>query len=62
MIAQLEVQDYKCIRQFNQPLTPLCVFVGPNDSGKTSLMDSIEKLAQTAVSPLHDVFSGDDAI
>jgi predicted ATPase len=39
MIRLIEARGYKCLKYICQPLAPFQILVGPNASGKTSLLD-----------------------
>ena len=58
MITRLKIIGYKCLREVDLRLTPLCVLVGPNDSGKTSLLEALTTLAATSTQPFDQVFTG----
>jgi AAA ATPase domain/Protein of unknown function (DUF3696) len=52
MFTQLRIQNFKAWKDTeNIPLAPLTVFFGPNSSGKTSLLQFLLLLKQTAQSP-----------
>ena len=44
MLTRLELQNFKSFAQADIPLERLTVFVGPNSSGKTSVLDAIALL------------------
>lgn len=48
MITHFEVQGFGCLRKVTFPLTPLHAFIGPNDSGKSTLLKAL-RYYQTAV-------------
>jgi predicted ATPase len=58
MITKLRVQNLKCLRDVTLELGPLTVLIGPNDSGKSSLLDAIHLLGRTAQGPTVGVFQG----
>jgi predicted ATPase len=41
MITRFRVQNYKALRDVTLNLTPIHVLIGPNDSGKTSLLEAM---------------------
>ena len=41
MIDQLHIENYKALRDVQIDLTPIHVLIGPNDSGKTSILESL---------------------
>jgi predicted ATPase len=41
MIEKVTLQNYKCLRDVTLELSPFTVLIGPNDSGKSSLLDAI---------------------
>jgi len=45
MIDHLRIQNYGCIKDVSLSLSPLHAFIGPNDSGKTTLLDAISCLS-----------------
>lgn len=46
-LARFGVKNYKCLKDVEIPLTPLHVVIGPNDAGKTSLLEAMAALHQT---------------
>jgi predicted ATPase len=59
MITKLRVQNFKCLRDVTLGLGPLTVLIGPNDSGKSSLLDALYLLCRTTTTPdLWSVFQG----
>jgi predicted ATPase len=44
MITSLHVQNFKCLRDVTITFEPLTVLIGPNDSGKTSILDALRVL------------------
>ena len=43
-LSRFGVKNYKCLGEIDIPLTPIHVLIGPNDAGKTSLMEAIAAL------------------
>ncbi len=58
MIKQFRVQNYKALRDVTLSLTPIHVLIGPNDSGKTSLIEAIAALCRSVDYPLPQAFVG----
>jgi predicted ATPase len=58
MITQFRVQNYKALRDVTLDLTPLHVLIGPNDSGKTSILEAIGALCRSASHGIVDAFEG----
>ena len=58
MIKQFRVQNYKALRDVTLKLTPIHVLIGPNDSGKTSLLEAVAALCLSVDHPLADSFLG----
>lgn len=52
MITHFRVQNYKALRDVSLDLGPIHVLIGPNDSGKTSILEAL-----TALGRLVDVFN-----
>ncbi len=58
MIRRFRVQNYKALRDVTLDLTPLHVLIGPNDSGKTSILEAIAALCRSVDHPLAQAFTG----
>ena len=56
MITQFHVKNYKALRDVTLSLTPIHVLIGPNDSGKTSILEAIAALCKSADYPLSQLF------
>jgi predicted ATPase len=41
MLTYFRVENYKCLETVEFPLTPIHVLIGPNDSGKTSVLEAM---------------------
>jgi predicted ATPase len=46
MLTHLRIQGFRCLQDTATDLTPITVFIGPNDSGKSSILDSLYALSQ----------------
>jgi predicted ATPase len=57
MIERIRLTNFKCLRDVTVDLGALTVLIGPNDSGKTSLLDAIRLLGRTPYQNLTQVFS-----
>ncbi len=42
MLTRLQVKNFRCLEDIDVPLGPLTAFVGPNGSGKTTILRSID--------------------
>jgi predicted ATPase len=58
MITQFRVQNFKALRDVKLDLTPIHVLIGPNDSGKTSILQAIEALSRSVDYRLPPAFTG----
>ena len=58
MITRLYVQNYKALRDVTVELSPLHVLIGPNDAGKSSILEAAYALIESANAPLLDSFPG----
>lgn len=58
MIERIQIQNYKALRDVAIPLTPLHVLVGPNDSGKTSVLEAVAALCRSTDHVLPQAFLG----
>lgn len=45
MIDKLRVRNFRCLRDVEVPLGPLNFLIGPNNTGKSSLLDAVELLS-----------------
>lgn len=48
MIRTFHARNYGCLMDVTAGLTPLHAFIGPNDSGKTTLLDGLRTIVQLA--------------
>lgn len=48
MLSKIKIGNFKSIEDLELELAPLTIFVGPNASGKSNVLESIAILAQTA--------------
>ena len=58
MITQFRVQNYKSLRDVSLMLTPVHVLIGPNNSGKSSILEAIQALCRSVDYPLEQAFAG----
>ncbi len=56
MITKLRIQNFKALRDVELALTPIHVLIGPNDSGKTSILDALAALCRSVDHDLPNVF------
>jgi ABC-type branched-subunit amino acid transport system ATPase component len=59
MITRFSVRNFKALRDVSLELTPVHVLIGPNDSGKTSILEAIAALCRSVDTPvLSQAFEG----
>ena len=58
MITKLRIQNFKALRDIEIDLTPIHVLIGPNDSGKTSILDALAALCRSVDHHFEDAFLG----
>ncbi len=58
MITRFQVQNYKALRDVALDLTPIHVLIGPNDSGKTSILEALASLCRSVDHELPQAFVG----
>ncbi len=58
MITKLRVKNFKALRDVEIALTPIHVLIGPNDSGKTSILDALAALCRSVDHLLGHTFLG----
>jgi energy-coupling factor transporter ATP-binding protein EcfA2 len=56
MITRFRIENYKALRDVTLHLTPIHVLIGPNDSGKTSILEAMDALCRSVDHPLVDCF------
>ena len=42
MIESIQFKNFKCLRDTTLPLSPCTILVGPNGSGKTTVLEALE--------------------
>lgn len=57
MLQSFHIQNFKCLRDTTLDLGPFTVLIGPNDSGKTSILDALRLLGQTLVQPWEEMLA-----
>lgn len=58
MIEKVRIQNYKALRDVTLELTPIHVLIGPNDSGKTSILEAVAALCRSTDHDLTQAFVG----
>jgi predicted ATPase len=58
MIKQFRVRNFKALRDVALEMTPIHALIGPNDTGKTSILEAIDALCRSVDHPLSDAFEG----
>ena len=58
MITTFRVQNYKALRDVSLKLSPIQVVIGPNDSGKTSVLEALGAFCRSVDSELVAAFRG----
>jgi len=56
MIRNLHIQNFKCLRDVSVDFEPLTVLIGPNDSGKSSLLEAMHLFSRMNREQLREVF------
>ena len=58
MIERFRIQNFKALRNVELRLTPIHTLIGPNDSGKTSILEALAALSRSVDRHLHEAFEG----
>ncbi len=58
MITRFHVENYKALRDVTLDLTPIHVLIGPNDSGKTSILEALAALCRSVDHTFANAFVG----
>jgi energy-coupling factor transporter ATP-binding protein EcfA2 len=58
-IRQVHIQNYKALKDVTLDLTPIHVLIGPNDSGKTSILEAIGAICRSVEQPAEQWFAGE---
>jgi predicted ATPase len=62
MLSRLHIENYKCLRDVTVDLDEFTILIGPNDSGKTSLLEVIQTLGEISQKPYNQFFVGDRSL
>jgi len=57
MIQQVRIENYKCLADVTLNLQPFNVLIGPNDTGKTSVLEALSVLGRLTLSSVKDAFA-----
>jgi ABC-type cobalamin/Fe3+-siderophores transport system ATPase subunit len=44
-VERIRVRDFRCIKEVDFPLTPLHALIGPNDSGKSTILEALRSIS-----------------
>jgi predicted ATPase len=58
MIKTITIENYKALKHVTLELTPIHALIGPNDSGKTSILNALAALSRSTDLPLQQAFDG----
>ncbi len=58
MIKRLHVKNFKALRDVEIDLTPIHALIGPNDAGKTSILQALYAICHSVDHPLSECFPG----
>lgn len=58
MITQVHIKNFKAIRDASVDLTPIHLLIGPNDSGKTSVLEAIAAICRSVDHNASESFLG----
>jgi len=58
VIKRLHIKNYKALRDVTVELTPIHALIGPNDAGKTSILQALYAICQSVDHNIHDSFPG----
>jgi predicted ATPase len=58
MISRFQVRNYKALQDVSLNLSPIHLLIGPNDSGKTSILEAVGAMCRSVDRPLKDAFEG----
>lgn len=56
MITRIEIDGFKSLRDFAVDLEPLTVFVGPNNAGKSNILEALALLSRLSSQPIDEAF------
>jgi len=60
MFTHIKLKNFKAIKSLDLPLSPITAFIGPNDSGKSSILQAIHLATQIAIlNKLENILIGD---
>jgi ABC-type multidrug transport system ATPase subunit len=63
-LERIRVRNFRCVHQLEFPLTPLHALIGPNDSGKSTLLQALQGFSDERLGEAEQitVFSGERAL
>ena len=56
MLTSLRVENFKALKDVKVDLTPMHVLIGPNDSGKTTILEALAAISRSVSVPLAKCF------
>lgn len=45
-VERVRIRNFRCIKEVEFPLTPLHALIGPNDSGKSTILDAVKAISE----------------
>ena len=58
MITHFHVENFKALKDVTIDLTPIHVLIGPNDSGKTSILQAMAAMSLSCEKNVNECFVG----
>lgn len=58
MITRIEIDGFKSLRDFAVDLDPLTVFIGPNNAGKSNILEALALLSRLCSQRIDEAFKG----
>jgi ABC-type uncharacterized transport system ATPase subunit len=54
-VERIRIRNFRCIQEIDFALTPLHALIGPNDSGKSTILDAIISISRGTAEPASEV-------
>lgn len=54
-VERIRIRNFRCIKEIEFPLTPLHALIGPNDSGKSTILEAFAAISRTSSEAAYEI-------